>query len=564
MKLSRLWGAAVTWGVLFGGGIASAQIPNYYSAMNQPYAAMGQAPSPYLSPSAAPPAYYPLANNGLLAANPATSYAQFNAPSNGMINRLPTYGSVASLANQPPVMRFNAPSLAQMPTTATPVETSVLTGGAETIYPTAPVGAGVYGNAPVSAIGPIQGPMANPVQGYNPLVQQGYNAPIQNYNAPIQGYNPAVQQGFNGPVANGPVANSPMMPPPTGQSAFQPFGSCGCGDGSCGAPACCAPCAPRWYVGAYGLIMARDSSVHSTFSFDTASEDVQFTDSKNLDSGFSGGFATVVGHYFNCGCNAIEGVYWGWFPEDVATFTFAGNAAGNLNGIFNWDSLTYNGVTMDTLVDNAQVHALFRENDAQNVEVNLLSFSSNNGGPVRFTTLAGFRYFRFHDRLTFRADANDTGFSGEVDEVFYDINLVNNLLGFQIGGVGSYCVGQRWSFNGGAKVGLFANHIEHTSQIGGTAGTAVINNGPNAGRAFFVDNSKNDTSFIAEIFAGVGYSITPNWTASFGYRALAITGLALPTDQIFPDLRGINDVETIESQSSVILHGAFIGAQYCF
>ena len=567
MELSRLWGAAVTWGALFGSGaIASAQIPNYYSAMNQPYAAMAQARPAYPNPTPSVPMYYPPANYGYAPVNPAAGYTQFNGPASGSsvsMNRLPTYGGVASLDGQSPVTRFNAPSLAQATNSVLvpPNSVSVMApsgSGAETVYTPAPVGAGIYGNANAGGIGPIQSQMQG--QGYNYPAPQGYNYAAQ------QGYNNyGAQQGYNNygaqPGFNGPVANYPGMVPPTNQSALQPFGGC-CGEESCCAPAC--PCPPGWYVGVYGLLMARDAQEHFTFSFDTASEDIQFTDAKDADSGFSGGFAAVVGHYFNCGCNAFEGVYWGWFPENATTFTFAGNAAGSLNGIFNWDSLDYNGVTMDTLVDNAAVHAVFRENDAQNVEINILSFSSNCGGPVRFTALGGFRYFRFHDRIIFAADQDDTGFSGEVDEVFYDVDLVNNLLGFQFGGVSSYCVGQRWSFNAGAKVGFFSNHVEHRSHIGGAAGTAVINNGPNAGRAFLVDNSKNDVSFLTEVFGGVGFSITPRWTISAGYRAIAITGLGLPTDQIYPDLRGINDVETIESQGSLILHGAFLGAQFCF
>jgi hypothetical protein len=124
--------------------------------------------------------------------------------------------------------------------------------------------------------------------------------------------------------------------------------------------------------------------------------------------------------------------------------------------------------------------------------------------------------------------------------------------------------GPRLSLNGGTKVGFFGNHISHSSRIGGAAGTAVINNGPNAGLEFLVDNTKDDVAFLTEVFFGAGYAISNRWSASAGYRAVAVTGLALPTDQIYPDLRGINDLYTVESQSSVILHGAYFGAQFTY
>jgi hypothetical protein len=308
--------------------------------------------------------------------------------------------------------------------------------------------------------------------------------------------------------------------------------------------------------------------VHYTFSYDTANEEQQYTDAKDADIGWGGGFAAVAGRYFNCGQNAVEAVYWGWFPDEASTYTFSNNVAGDLSGIFNWDSLTYNGLNMGVgFVDDAEVHAIFHESEAHNVEVNVLSFSSafgNGHSTLHYTVLAGVRYFHFRDHLTFRSDPNDSLFTGEVDEIFYDISTTNHMVGVQIGGVGSYLVGPRLSLNGGTKVGLFGNHVNHTSNIGGAAGTAVINNGPNTGLEFSVDNNKDDVSFLAEIFLGVGYSINSRWSASAGYRAIAITGLALPTDQIYPDLRGINDLYTVESQSSLILHGAYFGAQFTF
>ena len=187
-----------------------------------------------------------------------------------------------------------------------------------------------------------------------------------------------------------------------------------------------------------------------------------------------------------------------------------------MSGIFNWDSLTYNGLNMGVgFVDNAQVHALFRENEAHNIELNVLSFTGGNGGPssFRYTMLAGVRYFRYQDHLTFRSDPNDTAFTGEVDEVYYDIQTINNLIGLQVGGVGTYCVGPRLSLNVGTKVGLYGNHITHSSQIGGTAGIAVINNGPNNGLAFDVNNSKDDVAFLSEVFLGTGYSISSHSSA---------------------------------------------------
>jgi hypothetical protein len=54
------------------------------------------------------------------------------------------------------------------------------------------------------------------------------------------------------------------------------------------------------------------------------------------------------------------------------------------------------------------------------------------------------------------------------------------------------------------------------------------------------------------------------WSAIAGYRAVGASGVALPTNQIYPDLRGINDVENIDSNGHVILHGGYAGIEIGF
>jgi hypothetical protein len=313
-------------------------------------------------------------------------------------------------------------------------------------------------------------------------------------------------------------------------------------------------------------MMSRSGQEHFAFSFDTGNEAIQLTDAKDTEINNEAGFAISVGHMFNCCQNAIELVYWGWYPDDAATYSFGANTIGDLNGIFNWDSLDYNGANAGVWVNNANVHALFRDSEAHNVELNLVQIGNAGQGytPWQYSLLAGVRYFRFHDHLVFASDTTDNDIDGDVTEIYYDVKTVNNLIGFQVGGVGTYCLTPRFSLNGGTKFGVFGNNIEHTSFIGGPAGTAVINNGPNTGVAWVVDNDKETVSFLGEIFVGATYCVGTRWSASAGYRAIAVTGLGLPTDQIYPDLRGINDALSIESNGSLVLHGAYVGAQFCF
>jgi hypothetical protein len=323
-----------------------------------------------------------------------------------------------------------------------------------------------------------------------------------------------------------------------------------------------------WFGGVYGLLMTRDREDHYLFSYDDANESIQLTDKRDAAMNWGGGFDVRVGHYFNCFQNGIEAVYWGVYPDTEASFTTADDVAGNLNGILNWDQLDYNGATADTFVNNAELHAIYQENEFHNVELNLLHFCGYcGGGPcncsrLRYHWLAGIRYFRFSDDMRFGADTVDRVFTGAPEELFYDIDIDNNLIGFQVGAEGEYSLTPRLNIDLGLKLGLFGNYIEHSSVIHGAAGVAVINNGPNNGVEYAVDNSKDDVAMLGEVNLGVEYRITPAWSATVGYRAVAVTGVALPTDQIYPDLRGIQDVLLVDSNGSLILHGGYAGIEY--
>jgi len=221
------------------------------------------------------------------------------------------------------------------------------------------------------------------------------------------------------------------------------------------------------------------------------------------------------------------------------------------------------------LTDDAQIHSLRRENEFHNVEVNLLQmlgggYGAGTCGRLSYNLLAGVRYFKFRDNLLFTADTVDRVYTGAVEEVNYRINLDNSLVGFQVGGEGQYCLSNRFNFDFGCKVGLFGNHVKHLSEIGGAAGYGVINNGPNLGRPFFVDNTKNDVSMLAEVNLGGRYCLNDCWTLFGGYRAVGVAGVAIPTHQIYPDLRGIQDVELVDTNSNLILHGGYFGLECNF
>ena len=225
--------------------------------------------------------------------------------------------------------------------------------------------------------------------------------------------------------------------------------------------------------------------------------------------------------------------------------------------------------------NNVARHRIRRENDFHNVELNLVRqplFVSGWGyAPaihgfkrgVNAGWLAGFRFLKFDEHFQFASDrANEVFGDNAFDEMFFDIDVENNLIGAQVGGHLEYGLTGCLNFTSELKMGVYGNHITHTSRIGGANGVATVGAGPNAGRPYDVDFSKNDVAFIGELKLGLAYHFYKRWVLTGGYRAVALTGVALATNQIPRDLRGIDDVINVDSNGSLILHGSYAGIEY--
>ena len=334
-----------------------------------------------------------------------------------------------------------------------------------------------------------------------------------------------------------------------------------------------------WYASLRTLYMTRDDENPFYFSYDDDDRRRQLMPARSVNFDWVGGADVRIGRAFDCGTQAIEFGYWGLYPGQQELITRGCDCVGELMGTLNWEKLNYgedddgDPYKADYFVDHAKAHLLRRDAEAHNFELNWLQClmpckpSDPCHGPrMQHQWLLGVRYFKFHDNLLFGADCPDGNgyFRYEHDEIYYNIITNNHLIGPQVGGSGRFLIHPKWTLRYDLKFGMYANHIEHRSVIGGTRGIATINGGPNTGEGFCVHNSKNDVSFLGEIDLGFSRCITPRLTVTAGYRAVAIAGIAHPTDQIPRDLRMIQDVYHVDSNGSLILHGGYLGAEYYY
>jgi len=180
------------------------------------------------------------------------------------------------------------------------------------------------------------------------------------------------------------------------------------------------------------------------------------------------------------------------------------------------------------------------------------------------TGLCGVRYFRTDDDLEFGTEW-DTG-SGVFDgwgngtnELFHDINMENNLVGFQLGANMNYCVASRWNFFWDTNFGVYNNYITQRQRIyNPLVGDATF---AQDGRDADINSKKDDIAFLGEMRLGGGYMFADHWRATLAYRAIGISGVALAPEQIQPQYTNWADTARIHSNGSIVIHGIQAGVE---
>jgi hypothetical protein len=371
--------------------------------------------------------------------------------------------------------------------------------------------------------------------------------------------------------------------------------SCGSGSLSCG-PTLVAP--KPWFFSAGTLLFNRVDDHDVRLSYDSAMPTPDYLSTDDARIGLMPGFELTAGRYLHCGQYAIAGTYWGLFPEDESVAIMppvGGNLRANMPG---FQDLDMPGQPVYDWYDGAAAHRLTRSSEVHNVEVNLLGFgigcasragvSCPNpcgtgcppcnacvGGPtgmyvpaacsrLSMSWLAGFRYFHFADNLEYAASETDSMF--DANDLYYNNDVTNDLFGFQIGGFGNYCLTNCISIYSGVKFGVYGNHMEYDTSIGTGSGTYAVIDSPNAydGMPYNYMVSDNDVAFIGEWDLGMGYRINQCWSVRAGYRVLAASGVATSVGQIPYDYINVGHLTDIDNSDALILHGAYVGAQYNF
>ena len=356
-------------------------------------------------------------------------------------------------------------------------------------------------------------------------------------------------------------------------------GTAGCSaDGTClGGDDCgagdmiggwCGPGCGTWFGSVGGLMLTRDKPNGFWTTFETGNNANQIMNTEDADADWRGGWLVSFGKWFG-GCDpcnqcgprcGLQAVYFSTSPFTGSSSVFA---ADPLNG--EWVSSTIDmndqlgpiefpdGNEVDDYFDNSLSQTIRRRDYIQSVEINLLTQYWQPTARCQVTWLAGVRWFRFDENLLYSAVAGASTPTGS-DQAFMNFDCTNDLVGFQLGARCDWYVTQRFSLFVTPKFGFYGNHIQTQNRV---------YNGDDS----YLYNLSQDTtgvSFLGEIDLGTSYQFSQHCRAFIGYKAIAVTGVALSDNQIPHYLAAEDELSQINKNGSLIVHGGFAGLEFCF
>lgn len=324
-----------------------------------------------------------------------------------------------------------------------------------------------------------------------------------------------------------------------------------------------------WYGGVYGLFLSRDDDYGQSLGYDTATPAIATLATNQGYDDYFGGFEARIGRNL-CGAWSLEGAYWGIYP-DVEQFNVRrANLGGDLRTTLGYNNLAYNNGALVAPVSQyygdatrtSQAHRLRRSYEIHNAEINFVNAPCVSCSKFSYSFLAGVRYFKFDDGLTFSSDYGNQVWGDDLaNELHYDVEIDNNLIGFQLGNRMNYRLINCLSLNAGANFGVYNNHMSQVQRIRGGNGFAYD---VNSGQDYYVQSSDDDLALLGDISVGLAYDVCCNWRLTGGYRVTAASGIANATSQIprGRDFSYYDRVRHIDSHDTLVLHGAFFGVEH--
>lgn len=242
------------------------------------------------------------------------------------------------------------------------------------------------------------------------------------------------------------------------------------------------------------------------------------------------------------------GVYDLGFDETVRSVDVAAGGTDNqLFSIFNNFGIDA-GINPLPGIDDGSIYSLRNDSDLQSTEFSYRRYWVGHNPRFSGTLLAGFRYVRYTDDLTF----SSTGLvaPASIETATRTWSGDNDLLGGQIGGDMMICLRQGLRLGMESKAGVYNNRFKFrnvgTFSDPGTADFAALAKG-------------NQIAFVGEANANIIADIWPSVSLRFGYKLLYLNSVVSSGDSI--DTNNFF-ATTFADQSDATFHGFTGGIEY--
>ena len=181
------------------------------------------------------------------------------------------------------------------------------------------------------------------------------------------------------------------------------------------------------------------------------------------------------------------------------------------------------------------------------------------GGRVRIMTSHGFRWFQAKDELELAYNIDGTAGYGAAD-LYENVDVENNLFGYQFGGRLTYCLTSRMNLNIGGKFGIYGNHAEMRHRVGTLTEAAYRTGVPGD----VINTKSTDTSLatLGELDLGLGYRLSCAWSIRGGYRLIGLTGVANAVDSLPTNYYSVAASGQVHADDSYLLHGGYVGLEF--
>ena len=320
-----------------------------------------------------------------------------------------------------------------------------------------------------------------------------------------------------------------------------------------------------------------------------------------VDPTDSVGFDIQMGRYTNCNRFGIGVGYFLWNPG-IESVTRIGTA-----GTIRATSPAYRDISVDAgsgvepiydIIDGSGAYTgatgvrMTRDLRFQGIEANLYSFglmgaaraARRQGGPcgpfglicggaggaggplvrardgrVSVMTSHGFRWFQVEDELELAYNIDGTA-GYQAADLYENVDVENNLFGYQFGGRLSYCLNNRTTLNIGGKFGLYGNRAEVRHRVGTQTALAYLN----GSATDVIDTEDSDTvlATLGELDLGLGYRFSNCWTVRGGYRLMGLTGVATAVDSLPTNYSSVANSGRVDANDSYVIHGGYVGLEF--